>query len=171
MILFGSTSGKDRHSAFFQLNTVFVVAEWIDYSPNDLDSLRAHTEVSEFYYQLGPSKAFPKNLKSGAKLRLYRGATFQDQVEGMYSFSPAQVESPSAYGFPRVRLNNKSFLTNNLNSGPKYTPQKPDPNFLHKVQMAWSDVVAETRRQGCVEAVRFSLSAASQPTAQVTNIP
>ena len=40
IILFGSTAGKIRDDAFFQLDTVFVVADWIEYDPANLDSLR-----------------------------------------------------------------------------------------------------------------------------------
>lgn len=166
MILFGSTSGRDKATAFFQLDTVFVIADWIEYSPSDLASLRAHQEVSGLYDQLVVSKAFPKQLRHTTRLRFYRGATYQNQVEGMYSFSPARVGSSSPSGFPRVRLSNLHFLTNNLNSAPKYTPAKPDPAFLAQVKLAWLTVRDETRRQGCVEGVRFSL-----PTVQKSPVP
>jgi hypothetical protein len=162
MILFGSTSDRDKDTAFFQLDTVFVVADWIEYAPSDLTSLRAHPEVSDLYDQVVVSKAFPKQLRQTTRLRLYRGATYQNQVEGMYSFSPAHVGSSSPAGFPRVRLSNLHFLTNNLNSAPKYSPANPDPAFLAQVKLAWLKVRDETRRQGCVEGVRFSLPAVSK---------
>ena len=161
MILFGSTSGRDKHSAFFQLDTVFVVADWIEYSPSDLTSLRAHPEVSDLYDQVVISKAFPKQIPQSPRLRLYRGATFQNQVEGMYSFSPAHVGSSSPSGFPRVRLNDRPFITNNLNSAPKYTPANPQSGDLARVKDAWLKVRDESRRQDCVEGVRFYLPTVS----------
>ena len=155
MILFGSTSGRDKASAFFQLDTVFVVADWIEYSPSDLRSLRAHPEVSDLYDHLVVSKAFPKQLRHTISLRLYLGATYQNQVEGMYSFSPACVSNSTPMGHPRVRLSNFDFLTNNLNSSPKFTPARPDPKFQAQVKLAWLKVRDESRSQGCVEGVRF----------------
>jgi hypothetical protein len=159
MILFGSTSGRDKASAFFQLDTVFVVADWIEYSPSYLTSLRAHSEVSEFYDKVVVSKAFPKPLRHATRLRLYLGATYQNQVEGMYSYSPARVASSTPIGHPRVSLRNLNFLTNNLNSSPKYTPGKPNAAFLAQIKLAWLKVRDESRNQGCVEGVRFSLPA------------
>lgn len=155
IILFGSTFGRDKASAFFQLDTVFVVADWIEYSPSDLASLRAHPEVSDLYDDLVVSKAFPRQLQHNIRLRLYLGATYEKQVEGMYSFSPARVASSTPMGHPRVRLSNLDFLTNNLNSSPKFTPLKPDPAFLPQVKLAWLRVRDESRSQGCVEGVRF----------------
>jgi hypothetical protein len=158
MILFGSTAGREKQSAFFQLDTVFVVADWIDYSPSDVKSLREHPEVSELYDQVVISKAFPQQLPGSCSLRLYRGATYQNQVEGMYSFSPARLKKSSSVGFPRVKLRDLPFITNNLNSAPKYTPSKPQPGFLEQVKVAWLKVRDESRSQGCVEGVRFLLS-------------
>lgn len=157
MILFGSTSGRDNATAFFQLDTVFIVADWIEYSPSDLSPLRGHPDVSEWYDQVVLSKAFPRQLRCSTRLRLYRGATYQNQVEGMYSFSPARLAASSPSGFPRVRLSNLEFITNNLNSAPKYTPSKPDPAFSLQVKSAWLKVRDEARAQGCVEGVRFLL--------------
>lgn len=161
MILFGSTSGGDKQSGFFQLDTVFVVADWIEYSPSDLTSLRTHPEVSDLYDQLVISKAFSKQIPQSSQLRLYRGATYQNQVEGMYSFSPAHIGGSPPSGFPRVRLSDLPFITNNLNSAPKHTPSKPDPEFLAQVKLAWRRVRDESRRQECVEGVRFVLPTVS----------
>lgn len=155
MILFGSTSSKVRNTAFFQLDTVFVVADWIEYDPTDLKSLRGHPEVSRLYDELVISKAFAKPPSHPIRLRLYRGANCEKPVDGMYSFSPARVGSSSLAGFPRVKLANLDFLTNNLNSAPKFTPAKPDPAFLAQVKLAWLKVRDESRKQGCVEGVRF----------------
>ena len=73
MILFGSTSGRDKQSAFFQLDTVFVVADWIEYWPSDLKSLREHPEVSDLYDQVVPRCDFiaaPRfKIKSKACIR------------------------------------------------------------------------------------------------------
>jgi hypothetical protein len=46
-----------------------------------------------------------------------------------------------------------------LNSSPKYTPGKPNAAFLAQIKLAWLKVRDESRNQGCVEGVRFSLPA------------
>jgi hypothetical protein len=45
-----------------------------------------------------------------------------------------------------------AFLTNNLNSAPKFT----EPGDLTKIKRAWLDIRQASRRQGCVEGVQFS---------------
>jgi hypothetical protein len=152
IILFGSTSGTDKIKAFFQLDTVFVVADWIEYDASDHGPLRAHSEVSRMYDNLIISKVSPPTTKHSVKLRLYRGATFDHPVGGMYSFSPARICDASPIGFPRVKLSDKQFLTNNLNSSPKSTPASFD-----EIQEAWMEVRKESREQGCVEGVRFTV--------------
>jgi hypothetical protein len=160
VILFGSTSGRERKDAFFQLDTVFVIKDWIEYDPSDLKSVRSHPEVSPLYDQLALSKAFPKAVGTSIKLRLYRGATLSDPVNGMYSFSPARVCTAPPVGFQRVKLKatdfktklkGSEFLTNNLQSAPKYTKGSAD-----EIKSAWLEIREASRTQGCVEGVRFS---------------
>ena len=152
MILFGSTSGK-KGQEFFQLDTVFIVADWIEYDPSNLKPLLSSPKVSRFYDQLVISKVFPQPASHSINLRLYFGATVENPSEGMYSFSPSRVCEAEPRGFPRVRLQNMDFLTNNLNSAPKFTP-KGDRT---KIKRAWLDIRQESRKQGCVEGVRFSV--------------
>jgi hypothetical protein len=157
MILFGSTAGRKKDDAFFQLDTVFVVAKVISYDPSDLESLRTMPEISELYDELVISKVFTKPLKQSVKLSLYLGATYDHPVNGMYSFSPARVCEATPVGFTRVKLEKSTakgtdFITNNLNSSPKRTPATEN-----EVKEAWINVRAESRKQGCVEGVRFSV--------------
>lgn len=165
MILFGSTSGKSKTESFFQLDTVFVVADWIDYSPSDLDALRKNPGVSRLYDDLVISKAFPTARKESATLRLYRGATHAEPFEGMYSFAPARESSKSPGGFPRVRLEDLDFVTNNLNSAPRYTPQERGTGKIADVRDAWKEVRKRSREQGCLEGVSFRLPAAPKSAA------
>lgn len=151
MILFGSTSGP-KGEEFFQLDTVFVAADWIEYDPSNLKSLLSNPRVSRLYDQLVISKAFPQPASHSIKLRHYFGATFENRIDGMYSFSPSRVCEAEPIGFPRVKLQNMAFLTNNLNSAPKFT----EPGDLTKIKRAWLDIRQASRRQGCVEGVQFS---------------
>ncbi len=157
IIVFGSTAGKIRTDALFQLDTVFVVADWIEYDPAKPESLQNDPRVSELYYQLVISKALPQGKPNSIKLRLYLGATFGNPIDGMYSFSPARVCGNAPNGFPRVRLQNEVFLTNNLNSAPRFFPSPPLPPLTPEEQYAyWNSIRNESRKQGCVEGVRFS---------------
>jgi len=172
VILFGSTSGMERKDAFFQLDTVFVIKDWIEYDPSNLKSVRSHPEVSPLYDQLVLSKVFPKPAGTSIKLRLYRGATLSDPFNGMYSFSPARVCKAPAVGFQRVKLkasdfktkpNGSEFLTNNLQSAPKYTKGSTD-----EITSAWLEIREASRSQGCVEGVRFSFQSEAE---RGTSIP
>ncbi len=152
MILFGSTKGKNRNDAIFQLDTVFVVADWIEYDPSTLPSWANNSRDLSLYHEVVYSKAFPQPVQQSIKLRLYRGATFENQVNDMYSFAPAKIGGTPLEGFPRVALKNMDFITNNLNSAPKFT--SVDENGA---KSAWLKIRNESRQQGCVEAVHFEI--------------
>lgn len=104
MILFGSTHGTGS-DALFQLDTVFVVADYLEYSPSNLSKLPNHPGVTDDYLKAAFRMAFPKldpEIPSDLTLRLYFGATASNRVDGMYSFAPARLAGQTAEGFPRV---------------------------------------------------------------------
>jgi hypothetical protein len=158
MILFGSTHGTGS-AAFFQLDTVFVVADYLEYYPSKPETLPKHTAVSDNYlkaaYRMMFSKPDPR-IPSNLKLRLYFGATDSNRVNGMYSFAPARNAGQTAVGFPRVPLKDLQlskglpYLTNNLNSAPLAT-ETSDMEVLQ----AWKRVRGISRKHGCLEGVRF----------------
>jgi hypothetical protein len=155
MILFGSTHGTDS-DAFFQLDTVFVVADYLEYSPSNPAKLPKHSSVSDDYLKAVFRMAFPKldpDIPSNLTLRLYFGATASKRVNGMYSFAPARLAGPDAEGFSRVPLKNLPYLTNNLNSAPRVTNTSNTEVF-----QAWKQVRDLSRKHGCLEGVRFDYS-------------
>lgn len=146
IILFGST----KDNSFFQLDTVFVIAEYLEYDPSDKNSLTANS-VPKDYYNAVFKMAFPKPYEDSIKLRLYFGATYENPVDGMYSFSPSMVYNGSKQGFPRIALKNLSpYLTNNLNAAPKISLVGREA-----VKGFWEMIRAVSRKAGCVEGVRF----------------
>ena len=162
MILFGSTHGKGR-AAFFQLDTVFVVGRSIHYNPAKPENLPSDPLVDPDFLKASFHTALPITnceVPADLKLRLYLGATIEDPVDGMYSFSPAKVMKGIPEGFSRVQLREKdlklpghsSFLTNNLNSAPKRTAITSDIALT-----LWETVLHKCRDHGCVPAVRFHL--------------
>jgi hypothetical protein len=166
VILFGSTHGKGR-AAFFQLDTVFVVGRSIPYNPAKPENLQSDPLVDPDFLKASFHTALPVTdceVPAGLELRLYLGATIENPVDGMYSFSPAKVLKVTPEGFSRVQLREKdlklpghsNFLTNNLNSAPKRTESTPAV-----VRTLWETVLYKCRDHGCVPGVRFHLR--SQP--------
>ena len=149
IILFGSTHGKTKENAFFQLDTVFVVSNYIEYDISDPNAL--DIEGIGNYRKVVYKMAFPTPLKHFPKLRLYFGATFENQFEGMYSFVPSRVRGNNNQGFPRVQLRDIEPLTNNLNAAPKIT-ELP----FETVKAFWQKIRRISMEQGCVEGVMFN---------------
>jgi hypothetical protein len=149
MILFGSTKGT-KENIFFQLDTVFIVSSYIDYDTSNPDALINEKlgDYRDFVFKM----AFPKPTKQARTLRLYKGATFDNKYEGMYSFSPALVwGKQKREGFPRIALKDMDFITNNLNSAPKIT-EVP----IKQITECWKKIRKITKEQGCVEGVSFA---------------
>lgn len=157
LILFGSTKGRDRDTAFFQLDTVFVVADWREYDPANPESLD-RSGISEDYLKAVFDMAFPGKGHPSLPLRLYFGATPGNPVNGMYSFAPAQLAADQSQGFPRVPLRESLFkqgntqipFTNNLNSAPKIGELSAE-----QLRSVWETVRRETREANCVEGYGF----------------
>lgn len=162
MILFGSTHGEGR-AAFFQLDTVFVVGRSIPYNPAKPENLPSDPLVDPDFLKASFHTALPVTdceVTADLKLRLYLGATIDNPVNGMYSFSPAKVLKGTPEGFSRVRLREKdinlpghsNFLTNNLNSAPKKSVIT-----AAEARALWESVLFKCRDHGCVPGVRFHL--------------
>jgi hypothetical protein len=149
LILFGSTHGINASNAYFQLDTVFVVGDYVDYDVSDPNALTAVPGL-ETYRQIVYKMAFPSPLQKSLRLRLYTGATPENPFSGMYSFSPARVVIDDTCGFPRAILSNMPFLTNNLNASPRSSfVTLPD------VISNWKLVRGKTRQQGFLEGFNF----------------
>lgn len=146
LILFGSTANQNKETAFFQLDTVFVVSDYLEYDISDKNALSGLGIYRNFSFKM----AFPQPADYSLKLRLYKGATFNEPYEGMYSFSPAKPWHNENLGFPRVQLKDMDYLTNNLNAAPKYSDVS-----ISRVNSFWREIVEITRKSGCVEGVKF----------------
>lgn len=151
IILFGSTGNQNTEDAFFQLDTVFVVSNYIEYDISDPNSLS--DAGLGIYRDYAFKMAFPNPSDFSLKLRLYKGATFQNPVDGMYSFSPAKVWANQDIGFPRISLSNMDYITNNLNAAPKVT----NASTIEVVNF-WNQIREITKKCGCVEGVKFNYS-------------
>ena len=148
MVLFGSTANQNKPNAFFQLDTVFVVAKYMEYDLSDPHAFALDGKYHDFEFKMG----FPKPVDYSIKLRLYEGATFQNPVHGMYSFSPAKIwNHNNREGFVRIPLKDMEYITNNLNAAPKISNVSMD-----QVTEFWNKIVGISRMSGCVEGIRFN---------------
>jgi hypothetical protein len=93
--------------------------------------------------------AFPNPTKSSLKLQLYFGATYSNPYNGMYSFVPAKRYNGENVGFPRVRITDKPYITDNLSQGFKTT----EINSTTESYLVWKELRQISRATGCVEVV------------------
>ena len=181
IILFGSTINQNKPDAYFALDTVFVVNEFIDYNSLNYDQLLKGKVDNDFFEISVKSRFFQfqqltnnKNQKNSScisicmdneetkksticptptnieNFRCYFGATFEERVEGMYSFVPCKEYNDDSAGFERVKLTNADFdfITNNLNAAPKDTKNRNIIEVWHKLKEI-------LKIQGFIEGVKF----------------
>ncbi len=147
VILFGS-----RLNWKFVLDTVFVVKEYYDYDPNKYKILDnkyklklpdVYKEVTLDLLSNEPSmkKCLSKKgcLPQGMLLRFYIGATYDDPVNGMFSFFPC-LPSPKAFERPIIE---GEFIRPELKQGYKKTEVKD----LNEMKKYWEKVVDQVLNQ------------------------
>lgn len=128
LILFGSSINKR-----FVLDTAFVVGDFVDYSLGVFDGLEGL--VPDEFYALSLHSQTLGNPTCDS-FRLYRGATRESPVNGMFSFSPCRPYDGSHTGFERPHLELPGIVTQNLTQGKKRTCMK-----LDGVRCTWDEVV------------------------------
>lgn len=160
LILFGSTVHQNTPDAFFQLDTVFVVSDYVPYDADDPDALSDQGLYRDIAYKM----AFPTRTGFPLHLRMYRGATYEGPVNGMYSFTPCRRwEGQPDSVFPRLPLNDEKYITNNLNSGPKISEASEE-----EVLSMWKKIRGLSREAGCAEGVHFPMPATESDSLEVT---
>ena len=159
MVLFGSRVG-----GAFALDTVFVIASWIDH---DADSYRSLLEgqVPDAYWDvtLAPRYAdgdplcrpvLPVCLRGeGASERLYFGATHDCPFEGMFSFVPCLPAGSASAGFPRPTIELPGVVSPDL--GRKYKVNCRC-NMSGVVNL-WENVVGQVLRHGQLLGIELSV--------------
>ena len=150
IVLFGS-KGHQEDSSFFQIDTVFVVADYLEYNTRNADAL-IDNRVPKAYREIVYKMALPEPTTVPLNLRLYFGATYNNPINGMYSFAPAKPYIMGAEGFPRIQIKDKPYITNNLSQGYKTTQLLT----LNESYAVWTEVRELSRDSGCVEAVTIS---------------
>ena len=164
MIAFGSgkTIGGKRK---WVLDTVLVVKDSFLYDPlNPREALEG--KVPEEFLEVtgGPLVAWAEDLGKGSasaacgptseRLRLYRGATPDDPVDGMFGFFPA-ISAEGESGFPRpvVSLDDEYFNSCN-GQAPKGAQCNLCPDTLRGL---WDSLIAQVRKAGLVIGTRADM--------------
>lgn len=152
IILFGSTINQGKDDAYFALDTVFVVRDYLEYNSSNYQE-RLKGKVSDDFFNVSIESVYHSFEYS----RCYIGATFANKTEGMYSFVPCQKYENDSIGFERVKLTNKefNFISNNLNTAPKLNKELGYAiNFFE----VWNKLRIIIKNQSFVEGVKFSVT-------------
>ena len=146
VILFGSCRG-DR----FVLDTVFVVADHLDHGVADHQRILAG-EVPEEYWTvtMGPWYADGGGTQS---FRLYRGATPDEPVAGMFSFTPCLPTEGGAQRFPRPEIRLPGVITPQLRQGKKIAKF----DSLEPLRELWAQVLLQVEDAGLAAAARVAM--------------
>lgn len=162
IILFGSHVGDA-----FALDTVFVVDESRMYrdvlNPEELDGFapERYADIVSIGYSVyaDPNIApacggcAPKINYQPRMFRCYRGATFENRVNGMYSFVPCRLakDNPNGVERPVIKHSDLDFISDTLVQSYTY---KRDVS-LDEAYEIWTKVQDICHRQGFLDGLRF----------------
>jgi len=149
VIIFGSASGRDR----WVLDTVFVVRDYVDHNVSNYQE-RLRNRVPAGYDQvvLGPTYGEHSDRRNLPR-RLYIGATFFEQLDGMFSFFPCSAPGDGR-GFARPEIRLSPVLTNEyfnpkLAQGVKGHSKSTAALPMAKVKALWNEVRDQAKAYGC----------------------
>jgi hypothetical protein len=154
IILFGSCS-SDR----FLLDTVFVVRDFIDHDRDDYrDVLRGAVLNAYWTVTLGPWYSSPPD---GRSFRLYRGASPDNAVNGMFSFFPClRANGPATRGFSRPDLSDLACVNPRLRQG----WSRRELGDVAEAANVWRNVRQAVLAQGCELGVRAAIPSVQTPS-------
>ncbi|SFE54140.1 hypothetical protein [Sunxiuqinia elliptica] len=139
IILFGSHKQNSKtKERLFIVDTVFVVDDWIEfYSKEDFKNIN-DTRICKGYKDICIN--FLDKLP--ITRRLYFGATYENQVNGMFSFVPCK-KSGNNYGFERPVIILKDRVNSNRNTGFKQSTI----NNIDESKAIWNNIVKQIFKQ------------------------
>lgn len=133
VVVFGShVAGK------FIIDTVFVVAESIHYSGKTIGEFKG--SVPAWYFLLTLNHVAPD-----ACFTLYKGATYNNPVDGMYSFFPCVIDEKINSGFERPNL--EDFNSGQAESSSSKRFDSDQKQGIRKIELSaqdvWQEIVAK----------------------------
>ena len=140
VVLFGS-----RLDGEFVLDTVFVVKDSVPYSPND------PPETGEAFDICTIESLITEDL-GDYPFTLYRGATFDDPIAGMFSFSPCRDATDHGARFARPAIS----LPGYINPASARSPSGArEPRTIDQASRQWRSVREQVLFAGCELGVSF----------------
>ena len=159
VIAFGSGKKVDSERKWM-LDTVFVIRNFKDYDASSARvAFRGWGSATFQKVTGGPladnaecrSQGCAASTRAATTLRLYRGATPDDPVAGMFSFFPA-IPADGDSGFPRpfISLQDESFNPSNWMAPKGHVRART----LNELRCLWRSLVTQVREAGLVLGTR-----------------
>jgi hypothetical protein len=143
LVLFGSTNKFGK----FTIDTVFVVKDSCPFSPGK------PPETDEAF-RICTVESLLATGNADDPFTLYRGATYEAPVNGMYSFVPCRRADADRARFPRPSI---SLSRDYVNPSSKQAPRgATNPRSVADVREQWEDVRKQVLDAGCLLGVWFS---------------
>ena len=159
VIVFGS-----RKKPHWVVDTVFVVADYVDHSTEDYE-LFLTGQVPQCYQEVTLALTC-KVDEPPIKRRCYRGATWDEPIDGMFSFFPCvPAARNTSFARPHLKLSSEHF-TPNLSQGVKGCAMGASPLDKSTVNELWHSIAEQVLAQGLMLGV-----AATCPTGGDTRYP
>lgn len=153
VIVFGSSKRGE-----WVVDTVLVIRDFIDYTFDDYESV-LRDRVPDAYWQVTLGPTFSSEWSRQQTFRLYRGATYDDPYEGMFSFFPC-VPAIENRAFPRPILDLPSEHFNpKLLQGAKGHAMTGPTLEIGEVKALWSAICTQVEEQNSA----LGISAAAPP--------
>ncbi|MEI6633045.1 MAG: hypothetical protein WCP22_04405 [Chlamydiota bacterium] len=152
VILFGS----NRRGSQFVLDTVFVVADWSEYTTADYaESLKGKVPPEYFDITLNSiAHDLEVSKMPGCTYRLYYGATRSQPYQGMFSYFPCRPwKEGDARGFARPVITLPGVIDNSLKGWQRMNPQES----AGAVVTLWREVARQVLAQGLSLGVRTDI--------------
>ena len=142
------------------LDTVFVVGDSCDYTPGMSGTYKQdlHGFIPVDYDQImGLGNWNNPNMN---KFVCYKGATYGNKINGMFSYAPCKLCNGNVIGFPRVRIGGallnrlftgKIIFNDNLNTAPKITIM----NCINDSKLVWDEISKQVQQQGFIKGLSF----------------
>lgn len=156
IILFGSTNNtrydnRKVKESWYRVDTVFVVKEVIEVNQEIINQYMAKSapgEKYEIYYNVALKYL---DLNDGLSHKLYVGATYDEPINGMYSFVPAKISSD--VGYATMRMDGEEFeeVSQAIQSKGRVIVEE------EKVKEFWERLLKYTYKKGYIPAVRINL--------------
>jgi hypothetical protein len=163
VILFGS---KRPGRPDFTLDTVFVVADYVDHTRRDykrklagvVSETYAAVTLAPWYGETAGCKPPESNggcntPESERSFRLYLGATFEDPVDGMFSFFPCVTGHSIAQGFARPAIRIPDVITPTMTQNKRLNPRQS----TDEITPLWNEVVRQVIAQGLALGIHADL--------------